>query len=128
MILLFDSSSMTAKLHIVQGGQTNTYEWEAGRTLAKNMLQFLEDKISSHGGRWVDLEGIGIFRGPGSYTGLRIGITVLNTLAESLRIPIVGATGDEWVDICLERLSQGETDKVVLPEYGADAHITKPRK
>ena len=128
MILLFDSSSMTAKLHIVQGGQTNTYEWEVGRTLAKNMLQFLEDKISSHGGGWDDLEGIGIFRGPGSYTGLRIGITVLNTLAESLRIPIVGATGDEWVDICLERLSQGETDKVVLPEYGADAHITKPRK
>jgi tRNA threonylcarbamoyladenosine biosynthesis protein TsaB len=128
MILLFDSSSMTAKLHIVQGGQTNTYEWEAGRTLAKNMLQFLEDKISSHGGSWDDLEGIGILRGPGSYTGLRIGITVLNTLAESLRIPIVGATGDEWVDICLERLSQGETDKVVLPEYGADAHITKPRK
>ena len=128
MILLFDSSSMTAKLHIVQGGQTNTYEWEAGRTLAKNMLQFLEDKISAHGGSWDDLEGIGVFRGPGSYTGLRIGITVLNTLAESLRIPIVGATGDEWVDICLERLSQGETDKVVLPEYGADAHITKPRK
>ena len=128
MILLFDSSSMTAKLHIVQGGQTNTYEWEAGRTLAKNMLQFLEDKISAHGRSWDDLESIGVFRGPGSYTGLRIGITVLNTLAESLRIPIVGATGDEWVDICLERLSQGETDKVVLPEYGADAHITKPRK
>lgn len=119
---------MRVVLDLKRGEETYHYEWQADRTLARDMLAYLRDKLAEHGVTLKDITGIGVFRGPGSYTGLRIGMTVLNTIAESLAIPIVGETGDDWALHCLERINQGEDDKVVLPEYGGDAYITKPRK
>ncbi len=129
MKLLWDSSSMTVYLGVVQDdGARHDYEWEAGRTLARDMLAFLRDKLALHGASFDDITGIGVMRGPGSFTGLRIGMTVLNTIASTNHVPIVGELGDGWRDTCLERLARGDDDKVVMPEYGGEAHITQPRK
>jgi tRNA threonylcarbamoyladenosine biosynthesis protein TsaB len=103
-------------------------EWQADRTLAKGLLGYLQVQLAAQGKSWQDVSGIGVFKGPGSFTGLRIGLTVLNTAADALAIPIVGATGDEWKRDAVARLNAGENDMIVLPEYGSDAHITKPRK
>lgn len=120
---------MTAGITLVDDdGAKNTYEWEAGRTLARDMLAYLRDLLAEQSLTFSDITGIGVNRGPGSYTGLRIGMTVLNTLASAGHIAIVGATGDTWQDDCLHRLSAGEDDQMVLPEYGGDANITQPRK
>lgn len=128
MILLWDSSDMTVRLTLTDGEVTHEYEWLAGRELARDMLAYLRDQSAVHGKTFADIQGIGVFRGPGSYTGLRIGLTVLNTLASARRIPIVGATGSTWRDECATRLNDGQDDKIVLPEYGGEAHVTKPRK
>jgi len=129
MILLWDSSAMTVQITIVgNNGAKNTHEWEAGRTLARDMLAHLRDLLAEQSLTFADITGIGVNRGPGSYTGLRIGMTVLNTLASAEHIPVVGATGDTWQDDCLQRLAVGEDDQMVLPEYGGDANITQPRK
>ena len=109
---------------IVNGENRQDFEWEAGRTLARNLLKFLEEKT----GDLHLISGIGVMRGPGSFTGLRIGLTVVNTLADSLNIPIVGAMGDNWRDLALDKLRSGENEKIVMPEYGAAANITAPRK
>lgn len=128
MILLLDTSTPVCRLTLVVGDATHTYEWEAGRTLAKGLLEYIEATLAKHDVQVSDIEGIGVLRGPGSFTGLRIGITVLNTIADTLQIPIVGATGEEWQATVLRRLRAGESDTIVMPEYGGDAHITQPRK
>ena len=105
------------------------YTWQADRNLARDMLAFLRDKLGEHGASFGDITGIGVFRGPGSYTGLRIGMTVLNTIASDRGVPIVGSTSvDHWQQECEQRLAAGDNDKIVLPEYGAAARITTPRK
>lgn len=128
MILMFDSSAMQVSMVLYDGDKRYAYQWEAGRALAKDMLAYLRDRLSEHGASFESLTGLGVYAGPGSYTGLRIGITVLNTLAESQNIPIVGATGSDWQAACLRRLAASESDKIVLPEYGGEAHVTKQRK
>ena len=128
MIFLWGSSDMTVRCELVNGDERWAYEWEAGRTLARDMLAYLRDRLAEHGVAFADITGIGVFRGPGSYTGLRIGLTVLNTLAAAQHIPIVGATGNDWRDSVEQRLANNENDEVVLPEYGGDAHVTQPRK
>lgn len=128
MILLFDSSAMTVKTTLVDGDARYDYEWEAGRSLAKELLQYLHERLAEHGWAFESIAGIGVFRGPGSYTGLRIGLTVCNTLAEALQVSIVGATGADWQQQCITQLQNGVNDGVVMPMYGGEAHVTTPKK
>lgn len=128
MILLIDTSTGECKLTLVDGENRRDVSWQADRRLAKELLGFLRDELAKADSSFASLTGIGVMQGPGSFTGLRIGMTVMNTLADSLSIPIVGASGDEWQRETLRRLNDGENDTIVLPDYGSEAHITKPRK
>lgn len=128
MILLLDTSTPICKLTLVDGDWRYENEWQADRELAKRLLGYLDGQLKKNGKTWQDISAIGAFQGPGSFTGLRIGLTVLNTIADSQGIAIVGETGEEWQEKALARLSAGENDRIVLPFYGSEAHITKPRK
>ena len=124
MIILLDTSTATCRLTTIDGESSNNFDWVADRALARGLLAFIQEKV----GDVKNISGIGIMRGPGSFTGLRIGMAVANTLADGLGVPIVGETGDSWRESALGRLSSGEDDQVILPFYGGDAHITKPKK
>lgn len=128
MIVLLDTSTGECRLALVDGDIIREYAWQADRTSAKGLLAFLRDSLDDCRASFSDLDAIGIMKGPGSYTGLRIGISVMNTLAGELSIPIVGTTGESWRENAIEQLSIGHDDKIVLPEYGGEANITKPRK
>ena len=128
MILLLDTSTPICKLTFVDGDWRYEDVWQADRELAKKLLGYLDEQLKKNGKTWQDISAIGAFQGPGSFTGLRIGLTVLNTIADAQGIAIVGETGEDWQDNAIARLSVGENDKIVLPFYGSEAHITKPRK
>lgn len=128
MILLLDTSTPVCKLTLIKNTEHVHTEWAADRQLAHGLLGHLIEQLRAQDADWDDLTGIGVFQGPGSFTGLRIGLTVLNTLADAKSVPIVGVTGDDWQEMAIKRLQRGDDDKIVLPLYGAEANITKPRK
>ncbi len=128
MILLINTSSPTTLFYVVDGGKTNEYQYQADRTLAKNMLSYVKEILDSNQSDWSSVDGIGVYKGPGSFTGLRIGLTVANTLANAMQIPIVGGTGDDWREAVVSRLKSGDDEQAVLPFYGSVAHITLPKK
>jgi tRNA threonylcarbamoyladenosine biosynthesis protein TsaB len=128
MIILLDTSTSIARLTVIKGTDRASYEWKAERELAKGLLGWIENTLDSSGETLLTIRGIGVFQGPGSFTGLRIGMTVANTLASSLSVPIVAATGERWQGDCLVALQSGKNEKIVLPLYDRDANITKPRK
>jgi tRNA threonylcarbamoyladenosine biosynthesis protein TsaB len=103
-------------------------DWEATKQLSEELPGKIEDALSSLSLMFSDVSGIVVYRGPGSFTGLRIGITVVNTIADQVPCPIVGTNGDNWIEEGLEKLKLSENDRIVLPEYGGEANITKPRK
>lgn len=128
MILLLDTSTPVCKLTLIEGDWRYDNQWQADRQLAKGLLGYLREQLEKNGKTWTDISGIGAFKGPGSFTGLRIGLTVLNTIAASESVPIVGELGEAWQQKALDKLQAGNDEKIVLPFYGSDAHITKPRK
>ena len=128
MILAIDTSTPDCRVWLVDGEKRIEENWEAGRGLADGILKYLRELLSSAGYAWQDVEAIIVYRGPGSFTGLRIGLTVMNTLADTNGLPIVGETGEGWLEDGLKRLADGESDGLVMPLYGLEPNITKPRK
>lgn len=128
MIILLDTSTSTCYLTIVDGQSRTQVNWEAGRGLARGLLGFIRQELQKQHQNIKDISGIGVMKGPGSFTGLRIGLTLANTLADSLNIPIVGEMGENWAEEAISRLGQSQNDRIVMPFYGQEAHITQPKK
>jgi tRNA threonylcarbamoyladenosine biosynthesis protein TsaB len=128
MILLLDTSTPVCKLTLIDGDDQFDDNWQADRTLAKGLLAYIDKNLKKKNKTWTDLSSIGVFEGPGSFTGLRIGLTILNTIADSQQIPIVGGRGETWQNDVLTKLHDGKNDQLVMPFYGSEAHITTPRK
>ena len=129
MYLFIMTSNPQAEIYLYDG-DTKVGEtiWLADRHLAETIHKEIRSLLALKGLSEQDLTGIGIFRGPGSFTGLRIGHSVANSFAYSLGLPIVGALGDNWLGDAVHRLDSGENDKIVSPFYGAPPRTTKPRK
>ena len=90
------------------------YRYVFANDLAEKLLEFLNEKLTENGKTFQDLEEITFMSGPGSFTGLRIGAAIVNTLAHELKIPLYN--------------HYGEKVKIILPDYGRGANISKPRK
>ncbi|TXG78017.1 tRNA (adenosine(37)-N6)-threonylcarbamoyltransferase complex dimerization subunit type 1 TsaB [Patescibacteria group bacterium] len=124
-----DSPVVEMYLYSVDGERIAFAEWRADRGMAKGLLLHIETFLKTHEAEFTLLKGVFVFAGPGSFTGLRIGITVANALSYSLSVPVVGACGDDiWAADCVSRLQRGKNDRVVVPFYGAAPRITQPKK
>lgn len=116
-LVLYEDSSIVART-----------TWQAHRQLAETLHSKIAELLARHGYTNKDISGVVVYKGPGSFTGLRIGISVANTLAYAHSAPIVGSDGGDWLDQGVARLANGEDDHIVIPEYGAPVHITAQKK
>ncbi len=129
LVLTIRTDKPEAQVGLYRNGQPVAHEtWQAHRQLAETIHNKIEELLQQAGADWQALGGIIVFQGPGSFTGLRIGISAANALAYGLQVPVVGVTGKNWAKDGLARLQNGDNDTTVLPEYGAPVHITKQRK
>jgi tRNA threonylcarbamoyladenosine biosynthesis protein TsaB len=111
-----------------RGHRVAYYSWHAHRELAETMHTKLRELLVSNRKSIDDITAIVCYQGPGSFTGLRIGMSVANALAYGLSVPIVATTGEDWATRGIERLRQGDSDFPALPFYGAPVHITSQKK
>ena len=65
-----------------------------------------------------DIDRIAVAKGPGGFSALRIGVTVANTLALILKIPLFEIGSDKRL---------GKRVKVAIPEYALAPNITKSK-
>ena len=95
MLLALDSSTLTLSLALVRPGTGELLAEERhgppdrqSDLLPRVLLQLLE----RHGLSLSDVTGFAVGLGPGSFTGLRIGLSTLKGLAYARRIPVGGAS------------------------------------
>ena len=110
MKLYLNTSTPTTILKL----DDKTYEWDSGHDLAEKLLEFIRDKLEENNKTWQDISEITFMSGPGSFTGLRIGATIVNTLAHELKIPLYD--------------HHGKKHQIILPDYGRGANISQPKK
>ena len=108
--------------------QLSYRKWQAHRRLSENLLPNINLILGDNAIAYANLDGIICYEGPGSFTGLRIGISTANALAYGLSIPIIGTSSEDWIEKGLEKISSAPIGNMAMPHYGAPVHITTPKK
>lgn len=128
-ILLIRTDQVEAFIGLAEDLElTASLEWVAGNQLSLTLNTKIQKLLNDNNLDFKDISAIIFFAGPGSFTGLRIGASVANTLAYSLNIPIVSVSGKDWQDKGLASIKKGDSDKIAKIHYGNEPNITKPRK
>ncbi len=129
LILTIRTDKPEAEIGLYEYDAQLAYEtWHAHRELSVTLHQKILDLLTQNDKKLADLQGIVGFAGPGSFTGLRIGLAVANALAYSLQIPIIASKGEDWIAQGLSGLQNGKSNTIALPEYGSPANITQQKK
>lgn len=129
IILVIRTDKPEAEIGIYDDQKKLAYEtWQAHRELAETLHKKITEMLNKLSISLNDVEAIVCFKGPGSFTGLRIGLTVANALAYAQNIPVVARMDPGWLEQGIKDLLDGQNDKIAIPEYGAEAKTTKPRK
>lgn len=91
LTLAIDSSQEICTIALGQGQQVLVeYHFHHKMNLLQRILQVIDIVLDDARKRPSDLDGIIISLGPGSFTGLRIGVTVAKSLSYTLQKPIAG--------------------------------------
>ena len=73
---------------------------------------FVEDVLKESGNDYTDLDAVSVSKGPGSYTGLRIGVSTAKGLCYALDIPLISVN-------TLQSMAKGMASKMKKEEYNA---------
>ncbi|HEX3470436.1 MAG TPA: tRNA (adenosine(37)-N6)-threonylcarbamoyltransferase complex dimerization subunit type 1 TsaB, partial [Silvibacterium sp.] len=64
----------------------------AGKTYAAQLVPKIQDLLATQGSSLEDLKAIIVVNGPGSFTGVRIGVSSAKALAEALSLPLLAVS------------------------------------
>jgi len=93
LILALDTTTRSGSLALVRDGHVlEVFEGDAARTHATRLPGDILDCLARHGLAVRDVDLYGVAVGPGSFTGLRIGIATIQGFAFANARPVVGVS------------------------------------
>jgi tRNA threonylcarbamoyladenosine biosynthesis protein TsaB len=91
MILAIDTATRWTGLALHDGlGIVAERGWRGGNTQTVELAPAVEELLQASGVAAADLQGIAVSIGPGSYTGLRVGLAVAKGMSLAYQIPLIG--------------------------------------
>ena len=115
-ILNIETATKNCSVSIAKNGETILYKQiaEQGYSHAEKLHIFIEELLSEARISSKDLIAIAVSQGPGSYTGLRIGVSAAKGLCYALEIPLIS------IDTLLVLANQvKQTDGLIVPMIDA---------
>ena len=93
MELAIDTSTETACIVLSSQGEViDERTWHAGQHHTVELMPNLVQLLYRSGSSLRDMSGIIVARGPGSFHGLRVGMSVAKGIAMALEVPLVGVS------------------------------------
>ncbi len=93
LILAFESTAKAASCALVRDGKlVSQYSQCSGLTHSRTLLPMGEDMLKNAELKLADIDLIAVAHGPGSFTGVRIGVSMVKGLAWAADKPCVGVS------------------------------------
>jgi tRNA threonylcarbamoyl adenosine modification protein YeaZ len=126
LLLALDTATRHPTLALVERDDevVGESQWESQHRHGEELLQRLDTLLANAGVRPRDLSGVIVGIGPGSFTGLRIGLATAKTMAYSLDVPIVGVSTTQALALAALDGESGRTEFAVsLPAGATDRYV-----
>ena len=92
-ILAFESSAKAASVAILQDGVLlGEYFQNSGQTHSRTLAKMAEDLLANCDLTVADIDAVAVAAGPGSFTGVRIGVAAAKGLAWARELPCYGVS------------------------------------
>ena len=112
LILCIETGTDICSVGLARDGElVSLRESDEGRDHAKNVAVFVDELLRENGVAAEELSAVAVGMGPGSYTGLRIGVSFAKGLCSGLQIPLVAVGSlDSMVQVAREDYEAGIID------------------
>jgi tRNA threonylcarbamoyl adenosine modification protein YeaZ len=91
-LLAIDTASDACSVGVVDGDRVFALSGDAGRSHAERLMGMIATAMAEAGLAFADLDRIAVTVGPGSFTGVRVGIAAARGLALVAGTPAIGLT------------------------------------
>jgi len=94
LILAIETTTKNCSVALFDNDQLLSYKEESGENYihSESLLFFIQETLNNSNYNLKDLDAIAVSKGPGSYTGLRIGTASAKGLCYSLNIPLISVS------------------------------------
>jgi tRNA threonylcarbamoyladenosine biosynthesis protein TsaB len=117
-ILSIETATHVCSVAIHQNGQLKAItELHIENSHSQKLLDIIDFTLNQVGIQAIDLNAVAVSGGPGSYTGLRIGVSIAKGLAFAGKIPLIGICTLEALG--LQALPFAEPQSYILPMIDA---------
>jgi tRNA threonylcarbamoyladenosine biosynthesis protein TsaB len=99
-VLGVDTGGPIASLGVVADGRVRASHWQAVGSHCANLPAAVDEVLAAAGMKLRDLAGIAVAIGPGSFTGLRIGLSYAKGLVGGSHMALVGVPSLDAIALC----------------------------
>jgi len=93
IVLAIDTASRSCSVAVLDGNAVMAEINDvSGQTHSRHLMGMVDQAVSMSVGQMARIDGLAVTQGPGSFTGLRIGISTAKGLAEAAGKPLVGVS------------------------------------
>ena len=93
IVLAIDTASRSCSVAVLDGNAVMAEINDvSGQTHSRHLIGMVDQALSMSTGQMASIDGFAVTQGPGSFTGLRIGISTAKGLAEAAGKPLVGVS------------------------------------
>ena len=139
LILAFETSAKAASVALLENGKLLGESYQnTGLTHSQTLMVMAEDALKSGGKTAAEVEAVAVAAGPGSFTGVRIGVAAAKGFAWGKEIPCYGVSTleamaeslnvyDGYVCPCMDARRSQVYNALFLAESGELTRIAEDR-
>ena len=139
LILAFETSAKAASVALTENGKLLGESYQnTGLTHSQTLMVMAEDVLKQCGKLAADVEAVAVAEGPGSFTGVRIGVAAAKGFAWGKEIPCYGISTleamaeslgvfDGYVCPCMDARRSQVYNALFLAEGGKLTRVTEDR-
>ncbi len=125
-ILAVDTSTRASVVVLGAGDRLTVSHRDVQHRHGSHVLEQIDEVLGAADGTLDDVAALAVGTGPGSFTGLRVGLATVKTIAYARSLPLIGVMSSDALRLAAMRTGVGSEAVVVLPAGARDHYLAPP--